>query len=183
MIFEIRNNKAFPTTFALLKEPYKSIWEEDTSPDKDTAIKFFSYLEFMCNPRKSNPFFSYKDDERIKKVCKEVFKDENFIVPSELVLATIAFKDDLEHASSGYSALVDAENALHKMRKFLNDLDPAKTTPNGTLLLKPKDVILAAKEMPGLVDRLRLAREKVNQELDESAVKTRNQRQPNRWEE
>ena len=182
MLFEIRNNKAFPTVFALITNPYKEIWENDTSADKTTAVKWFTYLELMLNPRRSNKFFNIPEEIRQEKVCQEVFKDPKYAIPSDLIIATIAYKDDLELLAPGYATLVEAENALVKTRTFLHDLDPKTRTPTGSLLLKPKDIIMATKELPGAIDNIRKARERVLKEMDESLTKTINQRTPNKYE-
>lgn len=182
MLFEIRNNRAFPTVFALLKSPYKDIWEKDTSQDKTTAIKWFTYLDLLLNPRRSNPFYNIPESLRIEKVCQEVFKDPKYSIPSDLILATIYYKGDLENMAQGYNTLTEAENALFKLQKFLHDFEPTTKTPSGTLLLKPKDLILATKELPGAIDNIRRAKERVIRELDESITKTINQRVPNKYE-
>jgi len=182
MLFEIRNNRAFPTVFALLKSPYKDIWENDTSQNKETAVKWFSYLDLLLNPRRSNPFYNIPEEQRITKVCQEVFKDPSYSIPSDLILATVAYKEDLETMAAGYTTLTEAENSLYKLQKFLHDLDPKATTPSGTLILKPKDIILASKELPGAIDNIRKAKERVLRELDEAVTKTINQRTPNKYE-
>jgi hypothetical protein len=182
MLFEIRNNRAFPTVFALITTPYKDIWEKDTSPDKVTAIKWFTYLELLLNPRRSNKFYNIPESLRIEKVCQEVFKDPKYIIPSELMLATVAYKDDLETMAQGYTSLTEAEHSLYNLQNFLHTLKPDTKTPSGALLLKPKEIILAIKELPGAIDNLRRARERVIRELDENITRTINQRQPNKYE-
>jgi len=182
-LFEVTNNRAFPTAHALLIEPYKTIWEEDHSPHKDKAIKYFSYIELVCSPKLSNPFFSTEEKDRPKVVAKEVFKDENFLIPSELMLAVISFKDHLAMSSLSYNILVDAENGLQRLREFLAGYDPGLKTPSGALLLKPKEYILALKELPTALDKIREARTKVHQELIEADVRMRNQREPNIFEQ
>lgn len=182
MLFEIRNNRAFPTVFALLKDPYKSIWEKDTTPDKIQAVKWFTYLDLLLNPRRSNPFYNLPESVRIEKVCQEVFKDPKYSIPSDLILATVAYKEDLETMAQGYTTLTEAEYSLFKLQTFLHNLEPDAKTPAGSLLLKPKDIILATKELPGAIDNIRKAKERVIRELDESVIRTTNQRIPNKYE-
>jgi hypothetical protein len=182
MLFEIRNNKALPTVFALLKTPYKDIWNNDESPDKHKAIQYFTYLDLLLNPRRSNPFYNLPESVRIEKVCSEVFKDPKYSIPSDLMLATIAYKEDLENMAQGYATLTEAENSLYKLQTFLHNLEPSAKTPSGTLLLKPKDIIMASKELPSAIENIRKAKERVIRELDESVAKTINQRTPNKYE-
>ena len=65
-IFIVQNNIVVPTAHALLLTPFKNIWESDDSPKKDIAMAKFSYIEFMCSYKKSNPFIGYTDKNQRK---------------------------------------------------------------------------------------------------------------------
>ena len=98
-LFIIDNGIAKPSEHALLVEPFKTIWEEDKTKIKSTAIKSFTYIELICSIKKSNPFSGYDEDIKPEKVAKEVYKDEKYI-PTELELEGIkVYKDFLEEAS------------------------------------------------------------------------------------
>jgi hypothetical protein len=183
-LFEIRNNRAFPSVHSLLIEPFKSIWRSDESPDKEMAIKYFSYIELLCSPRKSNPFYGYSEKERPSKVAKEVFGNPNYNIDPNLLFAVATYKDLLSNSSISYQSLVDAEFSLNKTREFLRNFEPnSRTSMGGSLLLKPKDILLANKELPNAIARIIELRNKVHEELEESDIRTRNQREIGAFEE
>lgn len=182
-LLEIRNNRVFPSIHALLKEPYKSIWEEDLSNNKEQAILYLTYIEFVCSPKMSNPFYGYDERVRPSKVAKEVFKDENFVVPSELILGCAIYMEDLENSSPSYANLRSAENNLNKLKRFLDTMQPDAKTIGGALVLKPKEILLAYKELPAALKLIAEARRNVHEELEAYDIKTRNQRKIGKYEE
>lgn len=93
----------------------------------------------------------------------------------------IEYKRLLEEASPGYSWLLACEKAAGELKTFLNDLNMKLTTNSGAMLIKPKEVAVAIKELSGLIKELRGVRATVHQELVEEA-KTRNQRKIGRYE-
>lgn len=180
-LFEIRNGRAHPSVHALLVEPYKTIWDEDTSEGKEKAIAYFTYIELLCSPKKSNPFYGYSEEERPAKVKKEVFKDENYLIDTELMLATITYKEHLASSSPAYSLMVAAESAADKLKEFLLNLNPNQKTNGGTLILKPRDITAALKEIPDTIKKMAEMRQKVHEELTE-ASKTRKDRTVGEYE-
>ena len=183
ILFEIRNNRAFPSTHALLIEPFKTIWNSDESPHKEMAVKYLSYIELLCSPRKSNPFYGYDEGKRPARVAKEIFGDANYDIDPNLLFAVATYKELLANSSISYQTLVDAEFSLNRVREFLRGFDPNARTMGGTLLLKPKEILLANKELPAAITRVNELRNKVHEELEESDIRTRNQREIGTYEE
>lgn len=176
-LFEITGSHVYPSTHALLLKPYKDIWENDTSPNKEDSIKWFTYIEFLCSPKKSNPFYGYIDKEmRAKKVKIEVFGDEDYMIPMDLMMATIAYEEHLKTSSPAYEILIAGETVANKLNTFLKELNPSQKTTTGGLLLKPKEIYTALAEIPKAIKAMAEARDKVNEELKEDS-KTRNNRQ------
>jgi len=184
ILFELKNNRAFPSIHALLIQPFKSMWESDKSSNKQECIRYFSYIELLCSPRKSNPFFACPEKERPARVAQEVFGDPNYKIDPNILFAVATYKDMLNRSSISYNTLVDAELSLNKVREFLKNFDPnTRTSVGGSLLLKPKEILLANKEIPSALNRLLELRNKVHEELEESDVRTRNQREIGMYEE
>lgn len=180
-LFEIRNNRAFPSVHALMIEPFKTIWEKDTDPEKANAVKLFSYVELVCNPRKSNPFMGYSEDKRPAKVKKEIYGDENKATTDFMILATAKYKELLTESSPTYELFDSGLNAKDKLVEFLNNFDLSERTNGGTAVLKPADITKALKEIPDVAKSIISMRDKVQTELIEDA-KTRNQREIGQYE-
>ena len=176
-LFIITNGIVYPSPHALMIKPYKDIWEKDTSEGKENSLRWFRFIELLCSPKKSNPYYGYTDKEqRSRKVKQEVFGDELHEIDADLMFAVMAYEEHLRISSPSYDTLVDAEAAALKLRRFLKDFEPNSRTPSGALVLKPKDITAALQELPKVNKALADARDKVNEELKED-VKTRNNRE------
>lgn len=185
-LFELVNRHAHPSIHALLIDPFKTIWENDPSKNKEYAIKIFTYVELTCSPKKSNPFHGYGEKVRISKVRKEVFGDEDIQLDEETIKDILACKAKyiilLEESSFGYSMYTTAINAAERLKEFLDTLNPNSRTNAGGLLLKPKDIAMTLQELPNLIKKLREQRDTVLEELSGSSSKTRNSRTINKYE-
>jgi len=180
-LFEITNGRAFPSTHALLIEPFKSIWAKDRTEDKGESIKVFTYIELMCNPKKSNPFFGFDEEVRSLKVKKEVYGDSNQPTTSDMLLGVMAFNTLLENSSVGYSLYLSSMAAANSLKEYLKSINLDERTNGGSAVYKPVDVTRALKEIPEVIKGLRTLREKIHEELTEDA-KMRNQREVGDYE-
>lgn len=180
-LFELRNNRAFPTVHALMIEPFKSIWEADTSEGKERALKVFSYVELVCSPKKSNPFVGYSEEIRPKKVKKEVFGDEDYHTTEYMMLATIRYIELLNDSSPTYSLFDAALIAKDKLVNYLTTFNLAERNKAGMPVVKPQDITKTLSEIPDTAKSLVETRERVHQELLEE-TKTRNQREIGQYE-
>lgn len=177
----MQNGKAFPSIHALLIDPFKTMWENDISKQHEDSIKKFTYIELVCNPKKSNPYAGYSEEDRPTKVKKEVFKDENYSIDSDIVLATMKYIELLNDASPTYGMYMAALAAGNRLKVFLSTLNPDEKNPNGTYMLKPAEINKAIKEIPDTMKSLEALRNKVNEELTDE-VKTRKDRKIGRYE-
>ena len=180
-LLEIRNNRVFPTVHALMLEPFKTIWESDTEEQKGNAIKVFSYIEFVCSPKKSNIFLGYEEKKRSARVKKEIYGDENYPTTDFMMRGVLRYKQALEESSPTYPLLISGLNAKDKLISFLDTFDLEERTNSGTAVLKPADITRALKEIPEVAKAIQAMREKVHSELEEAA-KTRNQREVGDYE-
>jgi len=175
-LFEIVNGYVVPSVHALLIEPFKSMWEKDTSNNNEDSIKIFTYIELMCSPKKSNPFIGYLEEERPAKVKKQVWGDEEYPIDTDTVFAILKYKELLSESSPSYDLYISAVNAVQKLRSFLDTFDPDERNRSGTLVLKPKDITSALKDLDEVGKNMESARDRVHTELIQSS-KTRNQRE------
>lgn len=175
-LFEMVNGYAVPSIHALLIEPFKSIWNNDTSNNNVDSTKIFTYIELMCSPRKSNPFHGYEEETRIKKVKEEVWGNEDYPITHEVMMATLRYKELLSESSVSYGLYVDALVGIEKLRKWLREFSLDERTPGGAMVLKPRDVTSAMKDMDETGKSIESSRDRVHTELIQTA-KTRNQRE------
>lgn len=180
-LFEVINGIAYPSTHALLIEPFKTIWEKDTSDEKGNAMKVFTYIELVCSPKKSNPFFGYSETDRPGKVKKEVYNDENYKTTDFMMQGVMKYKELLSVFSPTYPLLNAALMASDSLTQFLESVDLNERTASGGAVLKPGDVTKALKEIPDVAKSIATLQEKVQGELIEEA-KTRNQREIGQYE-
>lgn len=175
-LFEMVNGYAMPSIHALLIRPFKDMWEQDTSKNNVECIKIFTYVELMCSPKKSNPFIGCAEDERSAKVKKEVWGDENYPTGVDVVMAVLKYKELLSESSPSYDLYVSGVNAIYKLRKFLDDFDMDERTPHGAMVMKPKDITNALKDLDEVSKNMELSRDRVHSELITN-TKTRNERE------
>lgn len=181
-LFEVVNGRAVPSTHALMLKPYKTIWLEDDTEGKTYSIGWFSYIEFTCSPKRSNIFWGYSEVDRPLKVKEHIFGNANELVPDEIMFATIAYKEHLEHASTAYATFMEAEANLTKARVFLNEVNLNARTSSGAFALKPKEYLLAMRELPESVKKVEELRSMVNTDLSKIS-RTRKDREPGDYEE
>lgn len=176
-IFEIQNERAIPTTHALLIEPFKTIWESDTSKDKSEAIKKFTFIELMCSRKKTNPFIGYSESERYSKIAENIYGD-NMARPTndELVdKGLTVYRQLMYEASPTLSYLEAALEAAEKVKDMMKNVDFEERTNGGAAVYKPGDITRALKETNEVVKSLLALKEKVENEMMEDA-KTRGSR-------
>lgn len=180
-LFIIEEQIVKPNPQALLIPVFAKIWERDKTKKKERAIKEFSYLEFMCSFRKTNPFIGYEKHEREVKLGITLFGDADY-KPDEEIKAAMAYYTVLQEDSSSslkmYKAVV---NANEKLIDFANTVNLKETDAKGTPKWKPSDITSITSKAYENIKSLQLMREKVEQELFESA-KTRSNREINHFE-
>lgn len=176
-IFEIQNERAIPTTHALLIEPYKTIWENDSSKNKSEAIKKFTFIELMCSRKKTNPFIGYSEGIRYSKIAENIFGDEMHRPTNDnLVEKGIeVYKQLMYEASPTLSYLEAALESAEKVKDMMRNVDFEERTNGGAAVYKPGDITKALKETNEVVKSLLALKEKVENEMMEDA-KTRGAR-------
>ena len=181
-LFVVQNKRAMPSVHALIIEPFKTIWHQDPDPAKGDAIKFFTFIELACSPKKSNPYFGYDKERRFLVVKKVIFEDEAYLLPPVVMDAVIKYEELIENASPSYSILNAALIAAEQLKNYLTNIRLTERTNSNAAVYKPKDVINALQELPKLSREIEALRTKIQQELLEEG-KTRNNRQAGYFEE
>lgn len=181
MIFDIVNGELVVSEHTLMIEPFCTIWESDTTPKKIHAMKLFKFVDLVCSPKKTNPYFGLDEEERIPRVKKEIYKDENYRTTDFMIQSIEKYKELLEHASPTYAHLNAGLVASNKLKHYLLSFNLDERTPNGAMVIKPKDITSALREIPDVAKGIIEMIGKVKYELTESS-KTRNQREIGQYE-
>ena len=180
-LFVVQNKRAMPSVHALIIEPFKTIWHQDPDPAKSDAIRFFTFIELACSPKKSNPYFGYDKEKRYIKLKEELFGDGSYLLPAIVMDALIKYEELTDSSSPAYSILTSALSAADQLKTYLNNINLNARTNSGAAVYKPKDVTAALKELPHLAKNIEELRTKIEQELEEG--KTRSNRQIGHFEE
>lgn len=180
-LFEVENNVAKPNTETLLISPFREIWGRDKSRDKTTAIKEFTFIEFMISKRKTNPYAQYDIDLRSEELKKVIFDDPNW-EPDDLITQGMEYLHTLQtEGSAGYTYLLAAEEGLRKMKNFFLRFDLNERTKSGMPVYKPKEITTAMNDLNENLKTLNSLRERVEQDIYE-ITKTRTNRDINPFE-
>ena len=172
-VFIVQDGRIAVTPEALLLTPFKKIWNKY---DTDEAILRFTYIEFMCSYKKTNPFIGYQLKERENKIleyCMPTITNEQKkdITSDKDIIKAMSFYDTVQLESSPSLRLhMAAEAATDKMIGFFTTFDlSAKNLKTGTLLYKPADITRALKDVNDVIRTLTSTRQKVIEELAEDS--------------
>lgn len=180
-LFVVENNIAKPNTETLLISPYKEIWERDSSEDKGQAIKEFTFIEFMCSKKASNPYAGFDDVTRFERLKESLFS-EDWEMDNLIEKALIQMREFQTEASVTYSYYISSKIAAEKMQAFfLNFNMNERNERTGLPIFKPRDITSALKDTEDVLNRLNSMKEKVEQELFEQ-TKTKGNKTINPFE-
>lgn len=184
-VFIVQDGRIAVTPEALLLSPFKAIWEKHTVEE---AILRFTYIEFMCSYKRTNPFIGYVMDERGGKIMEHcsptsTAEERLAIIKDKNVIKAMKFYDKVQLESSPSLRLhTAAESAADKMIGFFTTFNlSAKNPKTGTLLYKPVDITRALKDVNDIIRTLTTTRQKVVEELADS-VKGKGGRDINHFE-
>ena len=183
-LFQVdENGRVSPSTHALMVQPFRAIWQEDTSLGRGEAEKAFRFIELYCSPKKSNPFSGYIDkDVRYTKVKEEVYGDASHELDHLVIDGIAKYEELLDEASPSYSFLKAAFSVAGKLKRHYESVDLDERTSSGALVYKWKEVTAALSDTENVVRNLENVRNKVNEEILNQG-KTRNNRQVGYFEE
>lgn len=186
-IFEIEGGVAKPTTFALITEPFKSMWELDTHASKKGAIQMFTYVELFTSRLRSNPFAGMEETERSNAILQNMFGENategRWLINAPLVTEGVkVYKELMIKASPSLRLLNSAEKSMENLQEFLEGVDLNERTDKGMAIYKPRDITSAVKDLKEVTENLISLRDRVHTELLDS-VKTRRNRDVGHFEE
>jgi len=168
-LFTVESGLLVPVPETLLIYPFNEIWNRDTSPKKEIAIKEFTYVEFLCSFKKSNPFAGYVVEGKEAKVRANIFRNNTTWTPDSYVEDAInVYRDFQNEASPSLRFYTAAITGVTKLQDYYDTLDMNERTNQGNLVNKPSDVARGLSQTASVLQNLELLKVKVEQELFES---------------
>lgn len=164
-LFEITDKVVYPHAETLLLEPFKSIWERDTTKGKEIAIKEFAFMEFMTSVRKTNPYKGYSDEKREELLLKDIIQDPKWEKDSLILRGMAEIKRFQTEASATYAYYISVRKAVQEMQTFLDQIDLSERTKMGAPVYKPKELTSALIDTEKVLANLRSLETKVEEEL------------------
>ena len=79
-MFDIQGNRIILSTDELAIPPFKDYYNNSTN--KELALKEIEYIIWLY--RWNTPYEAYPENERAKRVAKDVFKEESYIMSDDL---------------------------------------------------------------------------------------------------
>jgi hypothetical protein len=156
-LLSLDSNKELTINPAALSIPeFAAIWKHDTSPKKELAIKYLSYIYFLCDY--SSVYQSYLIEER-----EDTLRKDFDIRQISVVLRAGVEKYRILQSTPALRFLESAIEALEATTDYFSNVnyDP----DNGKPLYKLKEVTSGLKDASGIMDSLESLHEKVKKEL------------------
>lgn len=169
-IFNIANYTATPTAEALRIEAFKKLWDRDESEKKEQALKDFSYVAFMCDPTRDNPFFGYNEvgerEERIKQYGAGM---KGYSPDDEVIEAVEVYNQMLDTAIPSLNMYRAAMRAKAELERFLNTVDLDERDDKGKQIFDFKKLADTLKVIKDTAASLKTLQENVYKESYEAS--------------
>ena len=164
-LFQINGNSVYPQPETLLVYPFNEIWERDTSPKKEVAIKEMGYIEFSVSMLKSNPYREYNEDRKDSVLKQEVVRIQGW-EPDDLVKEGIEFIRNKQKELISYRYWESNKKAIEKMIEFFNEFDiNEKNLKTLNPIYKPKDITGAVIDAEKTLSMINALKAKVDEEV------------------
>lgn len=147
--------------------PFSIIWNRDQSPHKELAMKDLYFIEYMCSPKRTNPFFGYTDPIlRRQKIIENIRKEIQNWQPDALVEeGCTQWMEFWNNASPKMSYYRKAFMAANKLEDFFESVDMNAELRSGAPKYKPKDITSALLDTRGVLANLASIEDEVNQDI------------------
>lgn len=184
-IFEFKDAKLGLTIDVLAHPILRRIYDRDEDRHKGEALMQYTYLNYMCSFKKSNPFNGYPNlEERRIKIIASIYKEKTKEEKLELL---VFYTDDVlinlcievlnkiyETCSPSLRVYKAAIQGAHKVSEFMNTVSLSEKTNSGSAVYKPSDVIASIKESKAMVIALNDLKNAVDSELVEASKTVKN---------
>jgi hypothetical protein len=150
-VFEVKN---FVVTFspqALMLKPFKEIWLNDKSKDKEKAVQELSYVFYMSDDR-SDYMYVLDLEERHEFVLRDLMMDPNWIKPLYIDEAMEFYVEASTTTST--QMLKSTRGVIEKISKFLDDIDVNERDKNNKPMFDIGKIVASVEKIPKLVKAL-----------------------------
>jgi len=173
--FEVKEYVVWPSKEILLIPEYAEIWDRDTSPKKEVALKEFAFVYFRVSMRKNNPFRAYNEKLKPRKIAERIFRDNPEWRPDDKVKALVnTYREDVKASSLTYSYLISAKIAAEQLKEFFSEEGTLKlrNSRTGAPLYKPRELTSALADTNAILSNLESIERKIDEEeLTETRAK------------
>lgn len=147
----------------LLLKPFKNLYKQDRSKNKDSFLEFLTLVYFVFDPR-SDYSYIINEEQRIKEVCESNGIKYRKFTPIEKECIELYKK--LTYTSS-QGLLNSTKIAVSKVQEFLENVDLRATDDKGKPLYTVSAITTTIKQIPQLSRDIMEAEKAVQKELEE----------------
>lgn len=158
-IFTIRNNKLEIVPENLIIPEFRTIYDRDTSKDKEAAFAELAYVYHIADYK--SVYNNLTDEDKHKQIIKDYLP--NGYNPDSEVKTAIA-KYRLLQETPSMRLLLDARGAIDKVRKYFKDVDLAAVDGKGSLINKISDLTNSMGNIGKIIESIDKLEEKVKKE-------------------
>jgi len=126
-LFEITNNVVTFSPQALLIAPFKQIWDNDESKDKEMANLEMAFIYYMTDQR-SDFMHILDEDERAEEIKKFIKLPEKWSHTSKNIVRAIHYYQKISETTST-KLLKSTRLILQKISQFLDNIDMNERDP------------------------------------------------------
>ena len=163
-IIEYINYEIVPTQEAFLIKPIRDIYNNDSSPTKESFMQQMSILYFLVDPRSSYAYI-LDEKERLKEILVQEGLPKNYKLSKELKEAIEIYKKHIVTSSS--LLLEDTRIAIEKVRTFLREVDLTETDVKGKPIYTINSITSALKQIPDLAKQVMETEKLILKEMEE----------------
>lgn len=160
-LFKYDQYKVTISEEALLLKPFKTLWDRDTSENKDKALKELAFIYFMKDPRSDYQYLT-NEEERATAI-KEAEGISKKWKPDKAVQEAMNFYDSFKPVSA--LLLEDTRYAVDKLRMLLREIDLKEVDDKGRPVYTLNTITATIKQIPQLVKDLDDAEKALAQEM------------------
>lgn len=170
-LFELKNNKLVFAPESLALAPFKSLWDNDTSKNKERAVAELSAIYFFVDYK--SDFSNILDEQerlnQIRTVIPELGKDWK---PTAEINTAIDFYKALQETPS-MKLINSAKSAIGKLEKFFNTVDLMAVDKSGKPKYSPKQLSDTVTTLPKLITSITALEEQIKKEVEQKNNKLR----------
>lgn len=150
--FEVKDYIVTFSPQALMLKPFKEIWRNDTSKDKEEAVKELSYVYFMADER-SDFMYILNEEERHEEIIKFLGLGNGAWIVPDYITEAIAFYIEASETTST-KLLRSTRGVVEKISSFLDNVNMNERDRNNKPVFDVGKIVASVEKIPKLVRSL-----------------------------